>query len=132
MEAVAFPDIEAELVAWLAPKLAGLGSEAVVATKVPNPRPAEGVRVARVGGIQVNVVTDEPRLVLECYAATTIAAAALARMVRALLTTAAGGVLSTAWCDRVRDLGMTFLPDLEAGVPRYLITTELRVRGTPL
>ncbi|MFD4438987.1 hypothetical protein ACFWPK_04315 [Nocardia sp. NPDC058519] len=132
MEAFAFPDIEAELVAWLASKLAGLGSEAVVATKVPNPRPVEGVRVARVGGIQVNVITDEPRIVLECYAATAPDAAALARMVRAVLATAAGGVLSTAWCDRVRDLGMAFLPDLEADLPRYLVTAEVRVRGTPL
>ncbi|WP_446224976.1 hypothetical protein ACTWPB_07620 [Nocardia sp. IBHARD005] len=132
MEAVAFPDIEAELVAWLAPELTGLGSEAVVATKVPNPRPVEGVRVVRVGGVQVNVVTDEPRIVLECYAATAPAAAALARMVRAVLTTAAGGLLATAWCDRVRDLGMAFLPDLEADVPRYLVTAEIRMHGMPL
>lgn len=132
VEAVVFPDVEAELVEWLGGQLADRNDTAVVATKVPNPRPDRGVRLSRIGGPQLNATEDEPRIAIECYDTDETAAADLARVVRALVRTAAPGWLGTAWCDAVRDLGMLSRPDLDAELPRYVITVEMRILGTAL
>lgn len=131
MEAVVFPDVEAELVAWLTGELAARGDTAVVATEVPNPRPTRGVRIVRIGGVEINLANDEPRIAFECYDDDVVAASSLARTVRALVR-ALRGPFGAAWCDLVRDMGLVFKPDLQAGQPRYVVTAEMRVLGSAL
>jgi hypothetical protein len=59
---IVFPDA-AELVArYLRDALAERGQPVRVVTRVPNPRPAAFVRVKRIGGARLDVVTDRPRL----------------------------------------------------------------------
>uniref|UniRef100_UPI003F496BBE hypothetical protein n=1 Tax=Nocardia suismassiliense TaxID=2077092 RepID=UPI003F496BBE len=132
IEAVAFSDIEADLVEWFTAALTALGDTAVVATHVPNPRPPRLVRVVRTGGVRRDLVVDRPRIAIECWDANEIAAADLARTIRAVLGAAAPTLIGTTWCDRVDDGGLAHLPDPNTGTPRYLITAELHVRGTVL
>ncbi|WP_159844916.1 hypothetical protein [Nocardia sp. CY41] len=131
-ELFAFPDIEAELVGWLTALLAEMDDSAVVGTKVPNPLPQRLVRLVRAGGAQRNLVTDAPRVVFECWDGDEVAAAQLARTVRALLWAAAPGRIGAIWCNKIVDAGLVPSPDPDTGTPRYLITAELHVSGVPL
>ncbi|WP_156769450.1 hypothetical protein [Nocardia sp. 852002-20019_SCH5090214] len=73
-----------------------------------------------------------PRIVFECWDNDEIAAATLARVVRALVMGAAPGWIGSAWCDKAIDVGMASSPDLGSGTPRYLVTIELHVTGSAL
>lgn len=129
---IAFGDVEAALADHLATQLSAHGDTAPVVIGVPNPRPARFVRLVRVGGSQSNLVTDRPRIVAECWADVGVDAAALATKVRALINATAPGYMEAMWVDRVIDVGMAFLPDPDTGIPRYLVTAELHVRGAAL
>lgn len=130
---IAFPDIESALVPWLRSQLSARGDTVRVGTKMPTNRPPRMVRVVpRLGGTLRDFKTDRPRLVIECHSDDEIAAADLARTVRALVGSAAGGWIGDVWCDRVDDAGLAFSPDPDTGSPRYLLTVELHVSGSPL
>lgn len=129
----AFPDIESALVPWLRDQLVARGDTVRVGTKMPTNRPPRMVRVVpRLGGTQRDLKTDRPRLVIECHDTDEIGAANLARTVRALIGSAAGGWIGDVWCDQVDDGGLAASDDPDTGTPRYLITVELHVTGSPL
>ena len=58
-------DVEGLLVGVLRPVVA----PSKVATKLPNPRPAQFVRVTRAGGARRNVAQSGSRVIVECWAA---------------------------------------------------------------
>ena len=62
-------DLEAAFVTFLNAELTP-----PVSTRVPNPRPASHVRVQVVGGTVDNIAFESPRLLVECWAATQVAA----------------------------------------------------------
>ena len=58
-------DVEAALVSLLGPD---------AGTRVPNPRPAEWTRVTRAGGTRLNIVQSRPRILVECWGPSSVAA----------------------------------------------------------
>ena len=132
MQPVVFADIEAALADHLAAALAARGVTVPVQLDVPNPRPTRFVRLVRVGGTKSNLITDRPRIVLECWDALGTGASDLAALVRALVTALAPGNMSGIWVDKVIDMGMVYRPDPGTNLPRYLVTAELHVKGAAL
>ena len=61
--------VEATLVTYLSPRLG-----VHVGTRVPEKRPATHVRVTRTGGGRGNLVQENPTVLVECWAADSVAA----------------------------------------------------------
>lgn len=130
-EVVVFPDVEGLVCDWLPAELAARSRTVTVSTKVPNPRPAEFVRVIRTGGPQLNLVQDQPTLVVEAWAATESAAASLAELARALLKSTAGQQVGGVMVYRVDEIGgPQNLPDPDSAQARYVFTLSILLRGT--
>jgi hypothetical protein len=130
---IAFPDAEAAIIPHLRDQLVALGMPVPVSGKVPNPVPARHVRVVRTGGLRSNLVMDRARLTFECRDSSgEPGAAALARLVRAIVTNAPG-YMGGAWVDVAAEVGgPASSPDPDTGTPRYLLTVELHIRGSEL
>ena len=126
MEAILFPDAEGLLVTYLA----GLLTEPV-STKVPDPRPATFVTIFRTGGGPNGLVTDNPLLAYEAWAATEIAASNLAARVGAYLR-AVDVVDGTQFYGPVTVTGPINLPDPASGQARYTGFVSVGVRGTAI
>lgn len=127
-EAIAFPDIEALVVAYLEPLV---GTRVV--TKVPSTRPDSFVRVLRIGGPRANLVTDRPLVTVEAWATSTTAAENLASRARAYMGALAQSSHGEAWVRRVVEVvGLQSFPDPETESPRYQFTVQMDVRGDPL
>lgn len=125
---VVFPDPEALLVAYLGGVLA-----VPVATKVPNPRPASFVRLARIGGNRRDLVTDMPVLVVECWAASEPDASDLATLARAHVAALAQETVNGAYVRSVEEVGGPVpFPDPVSGSPRYQFTVRLSLKGSAL
>ena len=73
MPTLAPVDVEGALVTYLRPLLG-----VHVSTKIPRTRPAEHVRVTRAGGSRLNLILERPLLIVECWAADSVAAFDLA------------------------------------------------------
>lgn len=129
---VIFADIETALADHLAGELAERDVNVPVVIGVPAQRPTRFVRLVRVGGTRSNLITDRPRVVAECWDTTGTGAADLAALVRALITGLAPGYVSDIWVDKVIDMGISFSPDPDTNLPRYLVPAELHVTGTAL
>jgi hypothetical protein len=131
--AIAFPDVEAALVGWLADVLPSYGLTVPVSTKVPNPRPSRFVRIFRTGGPEQSLVVDGGQVTVECWDDSETAAAAAARLVRAVLSAARNvTVPSGDLIYRIQEFGgPASLPDV-SGQPRYSWTVQVYTRGTPL
>ena len=128
MEAVAFPDVEAAAVAFLKAQLAARSDSAHVGTRVPSPRPARLVRVSRTGGGRRNLVQDDAQVTAECWAPDSVSAAALCRLVRALL-----GSMDTGGVWFAGEVGGPVdHPDDLTDSPRYQTTVTLRSRGVAI
>ncbi|MEV0356365.1 hypothetical protein AB0H71_09910 [Nocardia sp. NPDC050697] len=140
-ERIVFTDIEATLVSYLANRLAAVSDTAEVVTVVPDPAPARLVRISRDdrkgrmdredrdGFRGAHLILDRPRIILECGDSSG-AAAELASTVRSILSSAAPGYIGTVWCDHLEDVGLEHTTDPVTAAPRYVITTDLVVRGT--
>jgi len=122
-EYVVGPDVEQALVDALPPLLGfpWFGS-------VPNPRPKRFGRVEQTGGTEVNVVIDEPLILVENWATTAAQAHSDAQRTRAALKRLhrVGDVVFY----RVR--GATLpqsLPDPTTSQARYTALYAIRVRG---
>lgn len=133
MDPVAFPDIEAALVAWLPSALLPYGINQPVSTRIPNPRPDRFVRIHRTGGPQTSVVTDGAQVTVECWDISDVQAAATSRVLRAVLTSARN--IATPTGALIYDVnefsGPGLLPD-PSGQPRYTWTVQIVTRGIPL
>lgn len=129
---VIFADIEVALADHLNSVLDDRGAAAPVVIGVPAQRPKRFVRLVRVGGSQSNLITDRPRIAAECWDTSGVGAAELAALVRAIFSGMAPGYVSGVWVDRVVDLGMSYSPDPDTGLPRYVVPAELHVLGAAL
>ncbi|ALY08925.1 tail terminator [Arthrobacter phage Savage2526] len=99
-----------------------------VGTKVPNPRPNEFVIIRRVGGIQRDLVTDEPTILVEVWAATETRAVRVAQIIRGLLHSYSQiGEYSILGCDEIS--GPVNLPDGLSAQVRYTATYVVAIRS---
>lgn len=132
-EVVAFPDVEAVLVGWLTVVLPGYGVNQTVSTRVPNPRPAQFIRIQRTGGPRQNIVVDGAQVTYECWDDDATQAAATARIVRAVLLAAHNTETpSGAVIYQTEEFsGPALLPDVSEQ-PRYSWTVRHHVRGVAL
>ena len=101
-----------------------------VSTRVPNPRPASHVRVQVVGGAVDNIAFESPRLLVECWAATSVAAAALARQAWAQIQSTRYTTVGTAFVLSTNLSRPVNFPDPDTTSPRYQFTADLRVAMT--
>ncbi|MFF7365618.1 hypothetical protein [Streptomyces sp. NPDC008125] len=129
--AIVFPDAAEVYTRYLREQLAARGDLVHVGTRVPSPRPARLVRAERIGGAQLDVVTDRPRLDVHCWGATEADAADLVAVVRAL-TLAMPGWRGAVVYDLAEVGGPNLLPDAATSSPRYAFAVELSIRGTAL
>jgi hypothetical protein len=114
-------DIEGAVVTMLNDALA-----APVATRVPNARPAEFVRVTRTGGQSRNLVQSDARVLVECWAADGVAAFGLARMAYAHLWASADSFIADdVWVGRVDLTEPVNFPDPDTDSPRYQFLATL-------
>ncbi|MFF9088652.1 hypothetical protein ACF1BE_19910 [Streptomyces sp. NPDC014991] len=128
---VGFPDAVALVRAYLRDALVARGADVPVGTRVPSPRPARFVRLERVGGTRLDLVTDRPRLDVHCWGDSEESAADLAALVRALLFAMPGWRGAVAY-DVVEVGGPNTLPDPESQQPRVAFAVEVSLRGTRL
>ncbi len=133
VETVAFPDVEAIVVAHLKQELTARGDTAAVSTGIPASRPPRLVRVGRTGGAQRDAVTDMPQVLIECWDTRTNTASGLARLVRSLIQALP---VNATYGGQVRHVsefgGLTFYPDPLSGSPRYQFAVQLNIRGNAL
>ncbi|MEU3599891.1 hypothetical protein ABZ714_14365 [Streptomyces sp. NPDC006798] len=130
-EVIAFPDAEALVIAYLKTKISGV----TIATKVPNPRPANGklIKVTRVGGSKLRLNADSPVLAFECWGLTSIEASDLCRTARAYVNAMPGETVNGTWVFRVREVGgPVFFPDLDTDIPRYQFSAAIDMKGVVL
>lgn len=121
-----WPDVTGIVVGHLDLELAD-----TVATRVPDPRPSTFVRVQRVGGRAVGPV-DAARVLVECWADTEVAAAALAGRTRDAMRRIPGNVTGYHVARCTEQGGPSLLSDPLTGTPRYLSTFEVAVRAEPV
>lgn len=128
-EVVLFPDVEATLVAYLNQSLAARGESARASTHVPNPRPAQLVRVTRIGGPRRNAVQDDAMVTVQCWAASEVEAADLGRISRGIVHSMDvwDGEIGVFYAGEVG--GLAYLPDPDSGTPRYQFTVTLRAKA---
>jgi hypothetical protein len=100
---------------------------------VPNPRPTEFVRVRLGGGTSVDIITDEPTVFVESFAATYNRAQDLSAMCHSLILAAGReGRFGTGRYTRGVEVisRPQDLPDPVTEQPRYSATYAVKLRGT--
>lgn len=128
---IGFPDGVAVVRAYLRDALVARGEDVPVGARVPNPRPARFVRLERIGGTRLDLVTDRPRIDVHCWASTEAAAMDLAQLARALLFAMPGWRGAVAY-DVAEVGGPNTLPDPESEQPRVVFAVEVSLRGRTL
>ncbi|MGW2708074.1 hypothetical protein ACWC4J_03625 [Streptomyces sp. NPDC001356] len=128
---ILFPDGVAVVRAYLRDALVARGEDVPVRTQVPNPRPARLVRLERVGGARLDIVTDRPRIDVECWAGDEGALVDLYSLVRGLVF-AMPGYRGVVAYDVVEVGGPNTAPDPESGQPRAAFAVEVSLRGRAL
>lgn len=114
--------VEQAFVSYLAP--AGFH----VGTRVPNPRPAQFVKVTRTGGPAARMTISEPTLLVECWGATDALAWAVAAKVWPLCHVPhAVQVSPTVWASRIQATEPVNFPDPTSGSSRYQFIVTPRV-----
>lgn len=124
---ILFPNVEALLVGHFDDLL-----DIRVANAIPDPRPAEFLRIVRTGGPRTGVRTDSAQVTFEYWADTLYNASEGARLVRAHVNALAGRRIDGVQVNRVQEFsGPSELPD-PSGQPRYSWTVQIDVRGTAI
>ncbi|ATW58730.1 tail terminator [Arthrobacter phage Urla] len=99
-----------------------------VGTKPPNPRPSEFVIIRRVGGVQRDLVTDEPTILVEVWAATETRASRVAQIIRGLIHSYSEiDGYAILGCDEIS--GPVNLPDGLSAQVRYTATYVVAIRS---
>lgn len=125
---IQFPDAIMVIIEHLRASLPGT----LVYSRIPEDRPAEFIRVRRIGGLRNTIVTDRPRVDVHCWGPTEADAEALMSIARAHVL-AMGGSRSGTTVYRVTEVGgPQWLPDNESGSPRYAFAIEFSLRGREL
>jgi hypothetical protein len=117
-----FVDIEAVVVTFLDARVTP-----PVVTKVPASRPALFVRAWRTGGASANRVLDQPTITVQSWAASSVAASALAEECRRYLFDDYTAMPLVRGVSEIT--GPYFDPDPVTGVDRYSFTVQLSVRA---
>jgi hypothetical protein len=128
---VGFPDAVDIVRTYLREQLLARGLDVPVRTRVPDPRPPQFVRIERVGGSQLDRVTDRPRLDVECWGPDEGTLADLVKVVRALVFAIPGWRGAVAY-DVVDVGGPNTAPDPESGQESASFAVEVSLRGTAL
>ena len=124
---IIFPDAVLVVIQYLR-----LHTKTPVYSRVPDPRPAEFIRVERLGGTRRNLILDRPRIDVECWSDSEAGAADLSAVVRAHVLAMAGKRGDTTVYDVAEVSGPMWLPDSVSGQPRYSFAVEFSTRGTRL
>lgn len=112
-------DIEGEVVALLDDEMS-----VHVGTRLPNPVPEDGaVRVTRAGGNARNLMQSDPRLLVECFAADSVAAFSLARTAYAHLWATYG--TTDTWGGRANLSEPVNFPDPSTKGARYQFVAQI-------
>lgn len=125
---VVFPDAVLVVINYLRSVMPGTE----VYSRVPETRPAEFVRVERLGGMRRTLVTDRPRVDIHCWSDSEEHAEALVSKVRAYTLAMAGRRGSTTVYDVAEVGGPQWIPDSASGQPRYAFAVEFSTRGTEM
>ena len=115
------PDVEGIVIKLLEP----LGVRR--ATKIPNPRPVEFIRVSLTGG-SGGLVLDVPSVLVECWADSTVRAGELARQARSLLIDSQFDVVDWWQVYGIDCAYPAYYPDETSD--RYQFPANVRVRRT--
>lgn len=122
---MAYPDIIALLRAYLLPIVS-----VPVASRVPDPRPAQWVQLRRVGGTQQRPVRDQPRVDAIAWADSDPDAWDLAELVRRSVHGLTGTTTLGPVVYRVDEtLGPRQLDDELTGSPRVWATYSISIRA---
>jgi len=76
---------------------AGFGQYALVSAKMPKHRPIRFVRVSRIGGSQTNPITDNARILIECFGQDTETVEAMTATARTALRNAISTIVDGVW-----------------------------------
>ena len=76
---------------------AGFGQYALVSAKMPKRRPIRFVQVTRIGGSQDTPITDNARLLIECFGPDTETVEAMTATARAALRNAISTIVDGVW-----------------------------------
>lgn len=125
---VVFPDAVLVVIDYLRSRLPGTPTY----SRVPEARPAEFIRVERIGGQRRTLITDRPRVDIHCWSDSEENAEALMARVRAYTLAMAGRRGSTTVYDVAEVGGPQWIPDEASGQPRYAFALEFTTRGTEM
>ncbi|MCT9142945.1 hypothetical protein [Streptomyces violarus] len=128
---IGFPDGVAVVRAYLREQLVARGVDVPVGTRVPDRRPSRFVRLERVGGTRLDLVTDRPRIDVHCWGDSEESATDLASLARSLLLSMPGWRGAVAY-DVVEVGGPNTLPDPTSEQPRVVFAVEVSLRGKAL
>lgn len=126
--AVRFPDSVLTAMEYIRTVIPGT----LVCSRIPSPLPGEFVRVERIGGLRKSLVTDRPRINVECWGATEKASQDLMADVRGYVLVMAGKRGDTTVYDVEEVSGPMWLPDSATSHPRYAFAVEFSARGSAL
>lgn len=121
---VFFPDAVLVVIEYLRPVLG-----VPVVSRVPEKRPAQFVRIERLGGMRSTLVTDRPRIDVECWSDSEENAEALCSLARAHVLAMAGTRGETTVYNVQEVSGPMWLPDSVSGQPRYSFAVEFSTRA---
>lgn len=125
-EVITFPDTATLVITYLNANLTP-----PVHGRIPNPRLATFVTVTRTGGPKRNLVTDGAQITVESWAATDVAAMALAQLTRGYLNALPGQSVSGVPVYRVDEIsGPADLPDPLSDQSRCSQSFTVALRGT--
>lgn len=119
-----FPDVEGAYVRVVRAQV-----RVSAATVVPDPRPAEFVKVARVGGT-TEMVVDNPRVTFFVWGASWGSAQSLAQLVRQRVMSTFRLDTNIVVYDVTEVGGLTRAPDPPDGSPCYQFTIQTKLRGS--
>lgn len=130
---VLFPDAAQLVINAITAGFFTQSETAPVVNEVPAERPDEFVRVRRIGGQRRDLITDEPRLSIEAWAASVARAQDLAQLARTFVHAMQDGTTNGSPIYRVTEiLGPAELPDPFSTSPRIAQTVQVAIRGTAL
>lgn len=132
VEVIEFPDAETLAVAFLKGQYTARSVTGGVGTKLPKNHGLTDsfTRVSRVGGDTRDLVTDSPRLLIECFGPSTVAASDRAKITRALMLASAR--LTDTVTKATEGGGVAFLPDPDTNQARYQFVVQLDLRGVAI
>ncbi|MFD5663453.1 hypothetical protein ACFWIK_00890 [Streptomyces anthocyanicus] len=129
---IAFPDSVSVARAYLQQALDARGLEVPVRTRVPSLRPPRFVRLERIGGARLDLITDRPRIDVHVWGEDDDDVADLVGVVRPLMLAMPGLRGGVRVYDVAEVGGPNTLPDPVSDQPRVAFAVEVSMRGTTL